>query len=241
MGLGLLALAVSGCGTSGSRPASAASHRAGSADNYPSCALRVLRLSAAGGISPGTDEAGVELKLVNTSAKACILGAPVARVALEDHGRKLPFVYALGIARGGGLQVATRRLRPALLLPSTAGYFSVTKAECVAGADAAATEIRVTLPRSAKPLMAALPFNRGVEVLSYCRPETDARGATSGDGVSVSPIIRRPPACIREGEIPQETEREVQRRGRECEAEDEATAESYRTAGAGARPAWEEK
>jgi hypothetical protein len=121
----------------------------------------------AGGISPGTDEAGVELKLVNISAKACILGVSPARVTLEDHGRRLPFAYSLGVPRGGELEVATRRLRPALLLPSTAGYFSVTKAECVARFGAAATGIRVMLPRSSTPLTAALPFNRGVEVLSY--------------------------------------------------------------------------
>jgi hypothetical protein len=121
----------------------------------------------------------------------------------------------------------------------TAGYFSVTKAECVARFGAAAAEIRVLLRGSSKPLTAALPRSRGVEVLSYCSPEADALGTTPGDAVRVSPIMRRPPACIRQEEAPQEAERELERRDRECEAEDEATAESYRSAGADARPAWE--
>jgi hypothetical protein len=236
--IGLLVVALSGCGASDSRPASTSR---GTPVDYPRCMLRDLRLSAAGAISPGTDEAGVELKLVNASARACILGVSPARVALEDHGRRLPFAYSLGIPRGGELDVATRRLRPALLLPATAGYFSVTKAECVARFGAAVTEIRVVLPGSATPLTAALPSSRGVEVLSYCLPEADAHGQTSGDGVRVTPIMRRPPACIREAEVRRESEREVEREGRECEAEDEATAESYRTPGGapGARPAWE--
>jgi hypothetical protein len=59
--------------------------------------------------------------------------------------------------------------------------------------------------------------------------------------VYVSPIERRPPACIREPENPNENERESERRNRECEAQQNATLESYRAAGARKRPAWEEE
>jgi hypothetical protein len=215
--------------------------RTGSPVSYASCPLRALRLSAAGPISPATDEAGIELKLVNTSVRTCLLDVSPARIELDDHGRRQPFAYSLGNRRGGELEVALRRLRPALLLPSTAGYFSVTKEECVAGFDGAATGIRVLLRGSSTPLTLALTDRHGVGVLSYCLAEADARGSTPGDLVRVSPIVRKPPACIREREVPHQTERELERQDRACEAESDATAESYRTAGAGTRPAWEEQ
>jgi hypothetical protein len=50
---------------------------------------------------------------------------------------------------------------------------------------------------------------------------------------------RKPPACIREPENPNESERESETRNRECEAQQDATLQSYRAAGAGKRPAWE--
>jgi len=81
----------------------------------------------------------------------------------------------------------------------------------------------------------------GVSVIGYCLPEVGGRGSVPGDLVRVSPIQRRPPACIREPENPNENERESERRNRECEAQQNATLESYRAAGARKRPAWEEE
>jgi hypothetical protein len=157
----------------------------------------------------------------------------------------MPFVYGYDLRRGGELEVSPRRLRPALLLPSTAGYFSVTKGECVGGSDGAATEIQVFLPGRSAPLTIALPVGGGgygVSVISHCLPEGGVSPRrTPGNHVSVSPIQRRPPACIREPENPSETEHESERRNRECEAQQNATLQSYRATGAGKRPAWEEE
>jgi len=61
------------------------------------------------------------------------------------------------------------------------------------------------------------------------------------EAVSPPKYERRPPACIREPENPNETEHESERLDRECEAQRNATAQSYRTMGAGKRPAWEEE
>ncbi len=157
----------------------------------------------------------------------------------------MPFVYGYGLPRPGGLEVSSRRLRPALLLPSTAGYFSVTKAGCVGGGDAAATEMRLFLPGRSAPLTIALPVGAGVpgvSVISYCLPETGVSARrTPGDHASVSPIERRPPACIHEQENQNESEQESERRDRECEAEQNASANSYLRIGVGKRPAWEEE
>jgi len=163
----------------------------------------------------------------------------------------MPFVYDFDTdARGHDelgsdeLDVASRRLRPVLLLPSTAGYFSATKAECVSNASGVATDMRVFLPGSSTPLMIALPAGGGgfgVSVISYCLPEAGGPRPASGDQIDVSPIERRPPACIHEHEDPKETEQEIETRVHRCEAQSNATVESYRTAGGGKRPAWEEK
>jgi hypothetical protein len=205
--------------------------------------VRDLRLSLAKPISPGTDERGREFALVNVSGRPCIVSVSPARIVLYDHGRRMPFVYHVGIRRGGGLEVPTRRLRPALLLPSTAGYFSATKQGCVGKSSGAATEIRVFLPASRTPLTVTFPEDgggHGVSGMGYCLPEIDGHGPVPGNHVSASPIERIPPACIREPENPTETEHESERRDAECEAQHEATAQSYRTTGAGRRPAWEE-
>jgi hypothetical protein len=109
----------------------------------------------------------------------------------------MPFVYGYDIPRGGGLEVPTRRLRPALLLPSTAGYFSATKAECVGKSSGVATELRVFLPGSRTPLKIAFPNDGGYGVsnISYCLPEGGVSPRrTPGNHVYVSPIERRPPA-----------------------------------------------
>jgi hypothetical protein len=126
--------------------ASAALRRPGSAINAPSCAVRTLRLSLTKPISPRTDERGREFALRNTSDHPCILSVSAGRIVLYDHARRMPFVYDFDIPRGGELEVPPRRLRPALLLPSTAGYFSATKQECVGRASGVATEMRVILP-----------------------------------------------------------------------------------------------
>jgi hypothetical protein len=156
----------------------------------------------------------------------------------------MPFVYGYGLLRGGELDVSSRRLRPALLLPSTAGYFSVTKAGCVGGSDATATEMRVVLPGRSAPLTIALPVGgggHGVSVISYCLPEGGVRvRLTPGDYARVSPIERKPPACIHEREDPNESEHESELRDRACEAEQDATANSYGTTDVAKRPAWEE-
>jgi hypothetical protein len=195
-------------------------------------------------ISPGTDEGGREFALINTSDRPCLLGVSPNRIVLYDHGRRMSFVYGYHDRRGGELEVPWRRLRPALLLPSTAGYFSATKQECVGKASGVATEMRVFLPGSSMPLTIALPADgggHGVSVISYCSPEAGGRRRAPGDWVSVSPIERRPPACLHGAASLRETEQEIERREHECEAQSEATAESYRTAGAARRPAWEEE
>jgi hypothetical protein len=203
-----------------------------------------LRLTLAKPISPATDEGGREFALVNTSGRPCVVSVSPARIVLYDHGRRMPFVYDVGIPRGGGLEVPTRRRRPALLLPSTAGYFSATKHECVGKSGGAATEIRVFLPGSRTPLTVTFPEDgggHGVSVISYCLPEIDGHGPVPGNHVSASPIERVPPACIREPENPKETEHESESLDRECEAQYDATVRSYQTTGAGRRPAWEEQ
>jgi hypothetical protein len=156
----------------------------------------------------------------------------------------MPFHYSYGIRRGGELEVPTRRLRPALLLPSTAGYFSATKEECVGKRSGVATEIRVFLRASQAPLTITLPANgggHGVSAIGYCAAETGSQRLTPGNLVRVSPVERKPPACIREPENPNESERESEIRNSECEAQQSATLDSYRTSGAGNRPAWEEE
>lgn len=241
--LGLLAVALSGCGASAGRHGSAALRRPGSAFGAPRCAVSVLRLSLAHPISPATDEGGREFALINTSDSPCVVSVSPLRIVLYDDGQRMPFGYSYGIPRGGGLQVPTRRLRPALLLPSTAGYFSATKQECVGKASGVATELRVFLPGSRTPFRVAFPNDGGFGVsnISHCVPEIGGRSPAPGDVVRVSPIERRPPACIREPENPNESEHESESRDRECEADEEATADSYRPAGAGKRPTWEEE
>jgi hypothetical protein len=195
--LGLFSVALSGCGTSGSRHPSATVRRPRSATSAPSCAARNLRLSLTAPISPATDEGGREFALTNTADRPCTVSVSPARIALYDNGRRLPFDYAYDLRRGGQLEVPARRLRPALLLPSTAGYFSATKQECVGKAGGVATEIRVFLPGSPAPLTIALPANgggHGVSAIGYCLPEPGDPRHTPGDRVSVSPIQRRPPA-----------------------------------------------
>ena len=242
---GLLSVALSGCGTSGSQRASTVPRRPRSAIDAPSCAVRTLRLALTKQISPATDERGREFALVNTSDRACTLSVSPGRIVLYDHGRPTPFVYGYDLRRGGSLEVPARRLRPALLLSSTAGYFSATKAGCVNKASGVATEIRVFLPGSSTPLAIALPADgggHGVSVISYCLPEGGVSPRrTPGNHVYVSPIERKPPACIREPENRNETEHESERRNRECEAQQNATRQSYQTTGAGKRPAWEEE
>lgn len=153
----------------------------------------------------------------------------------------MPFSYSYGRRRDGELGVPARRLRPALLLPSTAGYFSATKQECVGNSSGVASEMRVFLRASQAPLTITLPANdggHGVSAIAYCVAETRDQRLTPGDRVSVSPIERKPPACIREPENRSETEHESERRNGECEAQQNATLDSYRTA---RRPAWEEE
>jgi hypothetical protein len=206
--------------------------------------VRNLRLSLTDPISPATDERGREFALMNTSDRPCILSVSPARIVLYDHGRRMPFDYAYDMRRGGELEVPSRRLRPALLLPSTAGYFSATKQGCVGKGGVVATGIRVFLRGSPAPLTITLPANgggHGVSEIGYCLPEAGDQRPTPGDRVSVSPIERRPPACIREPENPNETEHESETRDRECEAQQNATVQSYRTTGASKRPAWEEQ
>jgi hypothetical protein len=242
--LGLLSVALAGCGMSAPRRASAAVRRPRSAISAPSCAVSNLRLSLTDPISPATDERGREFALTNTSDRPCIVSVSPARIVLYDHGRRMPFDYAYRTQRGGELEVSARRLRPALLLPSTAGYFSATKSGCVGKGSGAASEIRVFLRGSPTPLTIRFPANgggHGVSAIGYCVAEGGGRRLAPGDSVSVSPIERRPPACIREPENPNETEHESERRDRECEAQQNATAESYGTTGAGMRPAWEEE
>jgi hypothetical protein len=241
--LGLLSVALSGCGASVPRHASAALRRPGAAVGAPRCAVSALRLSLTRHISPATDEGGREFALINTSDAPCILSVSPRRIVLYDHGHRMPFHHSYGIPRGGGLEVPTRRLRPALLLPSTAGYFSATKQECVGKSSGVATELRVFLPGSHMPLTVAFPDDGGFGVsgITYCLPEVGGRGPVPGNLVRVSPIQRRPPACIREHENPNETEHESERRDRECEAQQNATLQSYRATGAGKRPAWEEE
>jgi hypothetical protein len=166
------------------------------------------------------------------------------RIVLYDNVRRMPFGYAYDMRRGGELEVPARRLRPALLLPSTAGYFSATKQECVGKGSGVANEIRVFLRGSPAPLTITFPANgggHGVSAIGYCVAETGGQHPAPGDRVFVSPIKRRPPACIREPENPNETEHESESRNRECEAQQNATVESYRTRDAGKRPAWEEE
>jgi hypothetical protein len=242
--LGLLSVALSGCGASAPRRASATVRRPHPANSAPGCAVRNLRLSLTDPISPATDERGREFALMNTSDRPCILSASAARIVLYDGGRRMPFSYAYKMRRGGELEVPARRLRPALLLPSTAGYFSATKQGCVAKSSGAATEMRVFLRGRSVPLTITLPANgggHGVSAIGYCVAETGGQRPAPGDLVSVSPIARTPPACIREPENPNETEHESERRNGECEAQQDATLESYRTTGAGKRPAWEEE
>ena len=240
--LALFSVGLSGCGSSAPRHASAASRPPTSALGARRCAVSALRLSVTHAISPATDEGGREFALINTSDAPCVLSVSPRRVVLSDNGQRMPFGYSYGIPRGGGLETPTRRLRPALLLPSTAAYFSATKQECVAKTSGVATELRVFLPGSPTPLKIAFPNDGGYGVsnIRYCLPELSGRSPAPGDLVSVSPIERRPPACIREPENPNETEHESERRNRECETEDKATVESYRLAGARERPAWEE-
>jgi len=241
---GLVLAGLSGCGASASQHASAALRRPRSAIDAPSCAVSFLRLSLTKPISPATDEGGREFALRNTSDRPCVLSVSPRRIVLYDHGRRMPFAYGYDLRRGGGLEVPARRLRPTLLLPSTAGYFSATKGECVGKGSGVATELRVFLPGSRTPLKITFPDDGGygVSVISYCLPEAGVSPRrTPGNQVYVSPIERRPPACIREPENPNENERESERRNRECEAQQNATLESYRAAGARKRSAWEEE
>jgi hypothetical protein len=242
--LGVLSLALSGCGASASRHTLAAARRPRSAVNAPNCAVRNLRLSLTAPISPATNERGREFALINTSVGPCILSVSPARIVLYENGRRMPFDYAYDMRRGGDLEVPARRLRPALLLPSTAGYFSATKQGCVNKSSGVATELRVFLRGSPAPLTIVLPVNgggHGVSGIAYCLREAGGQRPAPGDHVSVSPIERRPPACIREPENPNETEHESERRDRECETQEAATVQSYRTTSAGERPAWEEE
>jgi hypothetical protein len=241
--LGMLAAVLSGCGTSGPRRASSSVRRSALPIDAPRCAARALRLALTRPISAATDEGGREFALVNTSEEACTLGVSPRRIVLYDHGHPMPFHYSYGTPRNDRPEVP-RGLRPALLLPSTAGYFSTTKAECVEKAGGVATELRIFLPGSPNPLKITFPNDGGygVSVISYCLPEGGVSPRrTPGNHVSVSPIQRRPPACIREPENPNETEHESEIRNRECEADKQATAASYRTLGAGKRPPWEEE
>ncbi len=241
---GLLLAALSGCGASASRHAPAPQRRRGAPISAPRCPVRVLRLALTKPISPATDERGREFALVNTSDRACTLSVSPRRIVLYDHGRRMPFHYGYDLRRGGSLEVPARRLRPVLLLPSTAGYFSATKAGCVGKGSGVATELRVFLPGSPTPLKIAFPNDGGygVSVISYCLPEGGVSPhRTPGNKVYVSPIERRPPACIREPENPNETEHESERRNRECEAQQNATWQSYQTTGTGKPPAWEEE
>jgi hypothetical protein len=240
--LGLLSAGLAGCGASASQHAPVALGRPGTVTSAPRCEVRTLRLTLTKQISPATDERGREIALVNTSDRACTLSVSPRRIAFYDHGRPMPFAYGYDLRRGGSLEVPARRLRPALLLPSTAGYFSATKAGCVEKGNGVATELRIFLPGSPKPLKIRFPNDGGygVSVIGHCLPEIGGRGPAPGNAVRVSPIQRRPPACIREPENPNETEHESETRDRECEADRQATAASYRTLGAGKRPAWEE-
>jgi hypothetical protein len=70
--------------------------------------------------------------------------------------------------------------------------------------------------------------------------EDSSAAATPGNHVDVSPIEREPPACIREPENPNESEHEIERHDHECEAQQNATVQSYRTTGPDKRPVWEE-
>jgi hypothetical protein len=197
--LGLLSVALSGCGASVPRHATAALRRPGAAVGAPRCAVSALRLSLTRHISPATDEGGREFALINTSDAPCILSISPRRVVLYDHGQRMPFRYSYGIPRGGGPDVPSRRLRPALLLPSTAGYFSATKGECISKSDGVATEIRVFLQGSRKPLKITFPDDGGygVSTISHCLPEIGGHGQVPGNLVRVSPIQGRPPDCIR--------------------------------------------
>lgn len=191
-------MALAGCGASASRGAAAAVKPSRSAIGAPSCAVRNLRLSLTDPISPATDEGGREFALLNTSHRPCVVSVSPARIALYDDGRRLPFTYAYKIPRGGGLEVPAQRLRPALLLPATAGYFSATKQECVGKTSGVATELRVFLRGSPTPLTITLPANgggHGVSAIGYCAAaETGEQHPTPGNHVRVSPIQRRPPA-----------------------------------------------
>jgi hypothetical protein len=205
----------------------------------PTCASNAIRLALTSPISPATDEGGRNFALRNISGRSCLLdGSP--RIVLYDHGHPLPFIYHYDIERGGGLDIPSRLRRPALLLPATSAYFSVTKAECVGPRSGEASAMRAFLPGGSAPLDIALPAGEGVSAIGYCLALPGERYPAPGNSTRVSPIERSPPACVHEVESPRETEQEIEKRGRRCEAEDRETVESYRRPGAG-RPRWEVK
>jgi hypothetical protein len=163
--LAVLLLSLSGCAGSNSRHASAGS-------TPPKCSSRALGLSLTEPISAQIGEHGRDFVLSNRSPSPCVLyGSP--RIALYDHGRRLPFVYHYDTEYGASANgvLGERPARPVLLSPGSSAYFRVAKFRCEFGPASETSEIRVFPPGNTTPLQIALPAGGGeygVSELVYC-------------------------------------------------------------------------
>jgi hypothetical protein len=164
-------------------------------------------------------------------------GSP--RIGLYAHGRRLSFVYRYDSDYSGDEPYGPEQTpRATVLRPDSDAYFFVGKFRCEYGFDGEASEIRVLLPGDTEPLRISLPAGGGeygVSAISYCP------SFTPGNRVDVSTIHRVPPPCFVEDGSSNESEREIEKRDRECEADYRETVESNRNGVAGKMPAWEEE
>jgi hypothetical protein len=120
-------------------------------------------------------------ELTYRSARSCVLdGYP--RVGLDDHGKRLAFVYL----DGGGPYVTTRAPRRVALGPGRRAYFLAAQYRCDGGILYAATSIRVRLPATTGESTLDLS-GTGAE-LSYCKQQPGDQRVDPGNRVVVSPI-----------------------------------------------------
>lgn len=144
------------------------------------CRSTQLALTNGPGVSSGTGQNLLDVRLSNRSRVACVLnGYPV--VSFSDRRGTIPFVIRDGGGHGGDQQVTLNAPRRLLILPGRSAYVLLNKYRCDLGSLRVATRMRLALPASPAKPVGSLSLNSAG--YSYCK-----RVATFNI-VSVSPFV----------------------------------------------------